>query len=350
VVRVFIGHNFFGAGNFGDDLMLAGFLRHVAARGIDAEFVACTPWARESQMRRFPSVTWLDDADETRNRALREADLWLGLGDTPFQLDSGPWFLDHLERETRRCASLAKPMYFLGVGCESVEAALDARAREVLSAARIIWTRDKLSAQLLRTQATGAAVEEGADLAHLVFDRAASSEDVEAGSLGLLLAFERQEQLNVVALERFIEEAREWRRVRWLVLEARFLPYFEKWNLNALSEAPRRRLDVMEIDYSTSSIDDFLAAFGAPEVLFSSRYHGALAAAWRGSRIVIVPRSSKLSALADQFGLASADAATSFAFGPQAIAASRAVSASALHSARRLAEAMCDAFWTVVRA
>lgn len=330
--------------------MLAGFLRHAAQRAVDAEFVVCTPWDRESQMRRFPNVRWLDDADETREGALREADVWLGLGDTPFQLDSGPWSLDHLERERHRCASLGKPMYFLGVGCESAEAALDTRTLEVLSAASRIWARDAASSKLLRSQAPPGVVEEGSDLAHLVFDQPRRAEDVEAGTVGLALAFERREQLNVGALERFVLETAQLRRVRWLVQDTRFLPYFERWNLAALTEAPRRLLDVMEIDYSAWSLDEFLEAFGAAEFVVSSRYHGALVAAWRGSRVAIVPRSSKLTGIAEQFGLAKIDAATSSAFGPDTIFASRRVPDEALLRARGLAERMCDAFWTVVGA
>jgi len=300
-------------------------------------------------MRRFPNVRWLDDADETREGALREADVWLGLGDTPFQLDSGPWSLDHLERERGRCASLGKPMYFLGVGCESLEAALDARTRDVLSAASRVWVRDESSAKLLRLQAPRGIVEEGSDLAHLVFEQPRRTEDVEPGTVGLALAFERREQLNLSALERFVLETAQQHRMRWLVQDSRFLPYFERWNLAALTEAPRRLLDVVEIDYSGWSVDEFLEAFGAPEFVITSRYHGALVAAWRGSRIATVARSSKLTGIADQFNLASIDAATSLAF-DSAISVSRGVSGEMLLAARGLAVAMCDAFWASVPA
>lgn len=123
----FVGHDFFGAGNFGDDIALAGFLT-VAAEHPNVQITICTPYDVESQRALFPRVRWLPGGGAERESALRGADVWLGLGGTPFQLDSGPWLLDHNDDERRRCAALGKPMYLLGIGCENPEAAADPRA------------------------------------------------------------------------------------------------------------------------------------------------------------------------------------------------------------------------------
>src|SRR5271170_1935236 len=118
--KIFMGHDFFGAGNFGDDLMLEGFLRCLLKSGNRAEVVAYTPHDIASQQRRFLAIEWHSSADKQRREEhLRAADVWLGLGSTPFQLDSGPWMLDHLDSEREVCDQLGKPMVFLGVGCGS---------------------------------------------------------------------------------------------------------------------------------------------------------------------------------------------------------------------------------------
>ena len=100
--------------------------------------------------RRFPRICWLPGGDAIRDGALRDADVWVALGDTPFQLDSGPWLLDHNDRDRQRCAALGKPMYLLGAGCESAAAAADPRSVALLAAAERVWTRDALSAATLR--------------------------------------------------------------------------------------------------------------------------------------------------------------------------------------------------------
>ena len=96
--------------------MLEGFLASLAKSGKQAEILGCIPYDIESQRLRFPRIHWVSSAGaEHRERQLREADVWLGLGDTPFQLASGPWMLDHLDRDRELCRRLDKPMLFLGV-------------------------------------------------------------------------------------------------------------------------------------------------------------------------------------------------------------------------------------------
>ena len=70
-LRLVIGPNFFGAGNFGDDLMLAGFLEQMPS-GTSIGITAFTPHDIESQRRRFPAVAWFPDEDDAREAALRD--------------------------------------------------------------------------------------------------------------------------------------------------------------------------------------------------------------------------------------------------------------------------------------
>jgi hypothetical protein len=301
-MNVLIGVDFFGAGNFGDDLMLAGFMSRLPD-GISV--TALTPHDRESQRRRFPAIDWRSDTDAARNDAVAQADLWLALGGTPFQLDSGPWLLDNLMRERERCAAHAVPMAYLGVGCESGLAARDARAVAVVSAAARVWTRDAFSAACLADVIPAGNLQAGADLAHLHMRRSRSP-SLEIDLLGLLIAYEQKNLIPARALDDLIDE-RAPGTTRWLVQEGRTFAHTERWNYAALSASTQGRLEVMPFDYGRDSIPDFLERFGAAEVVLSTRYHGALVAAWHGSRVGVIARSAKLRALADDLGLVVAE-------------------------------------------
>jgi hypothetical protein len=345
-LRLVIGPNFFGAGNFGDDLMLAGFLEQMPS-GTSIGITAFTPHDIESQRRRFPAVAWFPDEDDAREAALRDADVWLALGDTPFQLDSGPWMLDHLARERERCLELNVPMAYLGVGCESEAAALDSRSKELLAAATRIWTRDALSAHYLADAAPGTAVETGADLAHLAFE-VGISPTLERGLLGLLIAYEREGLVPSRALDDLID-GRPGAPSRWLVQEGRHFPYTERWNYDALSASVQPQMALMPFDYSTDSLDAFLDNYGASEIVISTRYHGTLVAVWQGSRVAVIARSAKLRGIAEDLDLPWTDAIASADDLQTLIQRARVVPHERLGRLRERAVAMCDAFFAWLR-
>jgi glycosyltransferase involved in cell wall biosynthesis/polysaccharide pyruvyl transferase WcaK-like protein len=301
-LRLLIGYKHFGAGNFGDDLTLEGLLgagNATPANGV--EFVACTPYDIESQRRRFPAIDWLPDSEEARERALRSADVWLAAGATAFQLESGPWMLDDLDRKRERCLELGVPMVFLGTGCSSPQAVDDERARRVIAAAERIWARDAYSAELLEGVARPGVVSMGADLANLAL-ATTTAPPVEEGLLGVLLGLEDPETVDLRALEAALAGATP-RRARWLVQEARSFPCTERWNYAALSERTRAALDLMPLDYARDDMAAFARAFGAPETVVTSRYHGALIAAWHACRVAVVARTGKLTAIAADLAL-----------------------------------------------
>ena len=346
MTTIFVGHNFFGSGNFGDELMLKGFLT-AARRHPKIEITICTPYDLEGERRRFPEVRWLPDGDAVRKDALRAADLWLGLGGTPFQLDSGDWFLDHNERERARCAELRKPMFFLGVGCESSTAAADPRSVALLATAEHVWMRDALSAAMVRPFANASRLSAGGDLAHLTF--AAAPPRLEVGVVGLLLAFERREQIALSELAAFVER-RPPGSTRWLVQETRPLPYSERSIFSDLRPAVRAKLSVTDFDFATGSVGEYLRAVGAPETMVTSRYHGTLAAAWHRSRIVVVARSPKLRGIAEELGLPQIGCIGSRAHLEAALEQASAVPHNALVHARERAARMCDDFFAACAA
>jgi polysaccharide pyruvyl transferase WcaK-like protein len=291
--KIFMGHDFFGAGNFGDDLMLDGFLCRLVESGKQAEVVGCIPHDIDSQRRRFPAIGWLSAADaQRREEQLRQADVWLGLGGTPFQLESGPWSLDHLDRERELCNRLGKPMLFLGVGCDSPDAAWDPRGRRVIEASERIWTRDARSADVIGGVAAAGIVAQGADLAHIALG-AAVRPVPEPAVLGLLLGLQGPGIVDIIAVEQ--EIARRFpTRTRWLVQEMRSFPCTERWNYAGLSERTQGSVQLMPMEYATDTLEEFLANFGAPETVVSSRYHGALIAAWHACCLGVIARTDKL--------------------------------------------------------
>ena len=299
-MRLHIGHHFFGTGNIGDDLMLAGFLSACAEAG-DVEFTCTTAGDTESQRRRFPQVHWLPYDMEPRQRMVAECDAWVGVGGTPFQLSVGPWFLDHLAGEVRMCREHGKPMFFIGVGVSEPESLRDSRAQEVLAQASKVWARDPASAQHLVAAGAGAKVVAGADLAHAWLS-AQTIPPPEEGVSAYVLNFEDARQFRPAALEVVIRAEPKLSH-RWLFQEVRRLSGSEAELFDSLAPDVREKLDVRKPDYVNATTGELLAALGVPQRVLTSRYHGALTAAWMGSRVVIVERSAKLTGAAAELGV-----------------------------------------------
>src|ERR1044071_5657534 len=69
-VRIHLGHHFYGAGNLGDDFMLAGFLAAMRTLAPETTFSCCVPFALEPLRQRFPEIAWLGYDDATRERCI----------------------------------------------------------------------------------------------------------------------------------------------------------------------------------------------------------------------------------------------------------------------------------------
>jgi len=301
-MHVHIGHHFYGAGNFGDDIMLAGFLTALFDKDVKIHLTCCTPFDIESQRRRFPEIEWLPYTSEARQSAIKASHAWLGLGDTPFQSDSGPWFVQHLAEEAAWCRKYAVPMWFLGVGVNNQEVFDLYETQFLLSRVEGIWARDAASANSISQYFPKSRVAIGSDLANIYLRKQCVNTDKVAKSgVGICLHFEDPSKFDLPTLEAAILSLHD-ASVAWLIQEVREFDFSEKRLLKQFSKVLQQRLDLREPNYSTASIEELFRVWGDCDIVVSSRYHAALIQAWRGSRVAIIARNDKLRGLAEQIG------------------------------------------------
>ncbi len=342
--RVHIGHHFYGAGNFGDDLMLAGFFEACAGRSAAARFTCAIPAKRHAnQQRRFPSVHWLPYEAAARRQAIAACDVWLGLGDTPFRNDNGMGMLNHLAEEADLCRALGKPMFFLGVGVQNRSALTTPQAQQVIEQAEAIWTRDPHSATLLSEHGAAAKTVAAADLANLWL-RHQGPAARQPKTLGWILHFERRESFDLEALTDVLERTSNQTSI-WLVQETRRLNFSEHTIFEMLPPAAKAKLSLGAADYEQATLAEMYDAWPAVETLVSSRYHGALVGAWRGARLVAIERCEKLTGLVDQLKVAARLTDVCDADGlAQAVATAQPVDGARLLELANQADQACAAF------
>lgn len=345
-MKIHIGHHFYGAGNLGDDLMMAGFLQAWDQWDKRGTLACAIPFDRMAQQQRFPQVTWLPYDLETRTRAIRDCSVWLGLGGPAFETDSGTWMLEHMAVELELCQRFHKPMFFLCVGVSNREALDDPRNLAVLDYAEHIWTRDEDVAARLRKVCGTGKITSGADLAHL-FLETQSWPPSHDRRLGWLMHFDDSGLVRPDAIAEAIARLPEWEHC-WLVQEVRELRGSELATLQALPAQTRKQLTMCVPDYLCAMTDQLLNAWPVCETVLTSRFHGALISAWRGSRVAVVERNDKLRGLANTLGCQSIPAAADANILCQAISSSAVVERSILEQQQELAQDSCAGFFRLL--
>jgi len=296
-VRIHLGHHFYGAGNLGDDFMLAGFLAAMRRLVPRATFSCCAPFALEPLRGRFPEVEWLPYESPERERAIRACDVWLGLGGSPFQHALSRWFIDHLVSEAALCAREKKAMFFLGVGVQSRADLASPEVRHICAQAAGVWTRDPASAEYLAAlPVPPRCVEAAADLAH-VFFREVAPPAARPGRLTLVPNFDygtwpgRETFLRTAAALPASERI-------WLAQETRELPGAERALHAELPRPEQKRWPLVVPDLPGKALTAALARWPSGEWLVTARYHAALAGAWARSKVVVIATNEKLRAVA----------------------------------------------------
>lgn len=323
-MRIHLGHHFYGAGNLGDDFMLAGFLSAMSTLAPEATFTCCIPFPLDPLRRRFPSIAWLPCDERSRAACIEQCDVWLGLGGSPFQHSLSRWFVDHLLSETSLCQRHDKPMFFLGVGVQTATELIDPAIRQICSRATAIWTRDPASAARLATLPQAPLIASAADLAH-VFFRENPPPPCRHGRLTLVANFDygawpgQDALLNATKVRTASFAPSEF---VWLAQESRELPGAERALHSALPDSERARWQLIVPDEPSpddTSGPEFEATDTLPrapsrslssvwsrwptgEWLITARFHAALAGAWAGSKIVVITTNEKLRAASRELG------------------------------------------------
>jgi hypothetical protein len=316
-----LGFTFYGVGNIGDDLVLDGFV-HEFKRSEVIEGFSSNP---KSQLRRFPRIAWYSNSDPRKHEVLAKASAWIGIGDTPFQLTSGHWFVNELRvsLSAARWAGIATAM--LSVGAEREAMSERELFRPLLRLVDVVWTRDEASSDiLLALGIKPGRINTGADLAHLTLSRVHCEVDERPYDLGLGYYSESSAHDDIAALASFVrrllKESRlvcyisnEFRQGYETLFYTKLLSFLHKqpgklrWlrrQAYVCAETREGTVPIFVPEYHAGSVADFVVPYARCKVVLSSRYHGILAAAWAGCRVGILGgRSSKLDALALQFGI-----------------------------------------------
>lgn len=299
-MRIHLGHHFYGAGNLGDDLMLAGFLRALRELEPGAEVSGAVPFDRDALARRFPGTRWHGMTLAERRAAIAACDAWLGLGGSPFQHAQSRWFVDHLAEEAALCRELGKPRWFLGIGVQTADELADTTVRAVSAQARGIWTRDAASARRILDVDSLVKVTAAADLAHLHF-AATPPPPARPGTVAVVANFDYGDWPGRDAALAALEGTRPSRKI-WLAQESRELPGAERALFAALPPERRRDWELVCPDEPGAPLESALARWPGAEVLLTSRYHAAITGAWAGSRVVVIGINEKLRGAAEELG------------------------------------------------
>lgn len=299
-MRIHLGHHFYGAGNLGDDFMLAGFLAALRSLAPQTAFTACVPFPLVPLQRRFPEITWSAYTEADRRAAIRDCDAWLGLGGSPFQSAQSRWFIDHLVADAALCREFDKPMFYLGVGVQTAAELELPDVRELCRQAARIWTRDAASAERLSGLHPGAPVHAAADVAHIFF-RACPPPNAKAGRLTVVPNFDFAAWPGASAFLQAAETLPTTERV-WLAQESRELPGAEKALHRQLSPSAQDQWRLVSPECPGSTLAKVLQQWPSGEWLVSARYHAALAGAWAGSKTVVISTNEKLRGAAQELG------------------------------------------------
>jgi hypothetical protein len=300
-VRFHLGHHFYGAGNLGDDFMLAGFLAALRPLAPRAEFTCCVPFDLAPLRARFPAVHWLPCDDANRAQAIAACDVWLGLGGSPFQSAQSRWFVDHLIGEATVCAARRKPMFYLGIGVQTAAELALPEVRDLCAGAAGIWTRDAASAERLRALGGSTPITAAADLAHILF-RDTPPPGAGPGRVTLVPNFDYGAWPGQSACLRALQQLPARDRV-WLAQESRELPGAERALYAALPAEEQARWRLVSPEMGGAPLPQVLARWPSGEWLVTSRYHAAVAGVWAGSKVVIVATNEKLRGAAAELRL-----------------------------------------------
>lgn len=305
---ILMGFVFFGAGNIGDDLMVAGFVQALSILNpeLPTKLYSKTRHNVASQRIRFPEISWTHTEDKKVYNPV-EIECWAGVGDTPFQLTSGDWSLQILLSDLAVIPKF-KNRVLVNIGAETE---IQPRARDfarVANAFQRISTRDENSTRILvdLLGVPSSRVFTGSDLANISLPGILENRTINKEfDLGLIIAGDTLSKKDIKEVGEFIANRTD--PVAFIAGETRLEPSFERGIFAKLTRFPWSRVRgkaILQVpSYEQGSLYDLVHPICICETVISSRYHGLLTAAWAGCKVAAIGRGSKVSALAQLLGV-----------------------------------------------
>jgi Polysaccharide pyruvyl transferase len=296
-----LGFDFYGHGNAGDDMMLAGFLE--VWPGSRPLFCKVSELQRSILKLRFPEVRWIVE-DEREP----DYDLWLGVGDTPLQVLSGFFFLEYLEIELEKASRKGAKIVMVGIGAESDAAREKSRFTELLAKVHLISTRDVATQELLVNSfgVEPGKIVCGEDLAHIYLQGVmadAPAFDDRPLELAVNYYTERMSRWESFSVLRWLgRQQSAARTVAYLSNESRLMPGMEARHYAEVAwytcwGGHRDAVAILSPNRWALRLDGMVSHFATIQTVLSSRYHCLVSAAWSGCRIFGLGRSSKIETL-----------------------------------------------------
>lgn len=301
---ILMGFVFFGAGNIGDDLMIAGFTQGLAQlkEKEQPKLYSSTDHNVTSQQTRFPQISW-SHTEEKKIYDPTQIECWAGVGDTPFQLTSGTWSLDILLSNLEEIKKFQQRV-LVGIGAETE---IKPRAEDFALIANSfdrIYTRDQHSTQLLEEylKVKSDRIFTGSDLANISLPNLLENQTIEKKfKLGLIIAGDTLSKRDIKEIGKFI--ATQTETLAFVAGETRMANYGERYIFRKLTRFPwskvRGKATLKVPDYYNGSLYELIQPIVECETILSTRYHGLLTAAWAGCKVAAIARASKVKALAE---------------------------------------------------
>jgi len=304
---VYVGFDFWGHGNIGDDLMIAGFQKALSSyQGVQFKTHIATSYFMESQKIRFPNISWYRELpDNSQDKAAGIHSTWVGPGATPFQLTCGDYVLKYwleqlpfIKTFDRKC--------LVNVGAEQEIEPEKERFSLIANSFDKISTRDQHSADILTKMLglPGSKVYSGSDLANIILadyvDKNRSSK--KKFNLGVIIAGDTLSDEDIAGVKDFL--VTRWRPTAFIAGDMREIErhecYIYKQMIADLGWWTKRKLVLSVPDYINGDLRALLSPIDDCSTIISSRYHGLLIAAWMGCKVAAIARSSKIPPLAKE--------------------------------------------------
>ena len=302
---VAVGFDFWGHGNIGDDLMIAGFQKALSSyQGVQFKTNIATNYFIESQLIRFPQISWHRKLpDNAPNQVAGIHSTWVGPGATPFQLTCGDYVLKYFLEQLPYIKTFDRKC-LVNVGAEQEIEPEKEKFSLVANSFDKISTRDQHSADILikTLGVPKSKVYVGADLANIILaDYLGSNISVKKKfNLGVIIAGDTLADEDIAAVKDFLMNR--WRSTMFIAGDVREIGRHEchiyKQMIADLGWWAKRKLILGVPDYMNGDLCALLSPINNCASIISSRYHGILIAAWLGCKVAAIARSSKIPPLA----------------------------------------------------